>query len=391
MEHQIREYESLLDLLDDLEREGIEGIQRVKAVNRFISLRARQRDIPVSGTFELTPLCNFDCKMCYVHLSKDQLKEQGRLLTIDEWKSIMKQAVDAGMMYASLTGGECLTYPGFKEVYLYLLSLGIQPSVLTNGSLLTDEMVAFFTQNPPESLQITLYGSDEDSYEGVCGIRAFSSVLKGIERAKKANLNLTITITPNKYTQKNVEALLELLHELDVFYAIGDTMLQARPETGREYSQFAVDYALIEELNRIEDVHLRTKTLPRQAPLYTRYYPKGRQNPQGLPCGGAHSSFHVNWRGQICPCIAFSSSVHCSILDSGFLFAWNSIRNAMNQYKLPKECRECDIRDYCQVCPGERCLGKLNGEVNKAVCEKMHRRFGEGKISMATECLEDIY
>lgn len=30
--------------------------------------KAFEDGIPISGTFELTPRCNFDCKMCYVHL-----------------------------------------------------------------------------------------------------------------------------------------------------------------------------------------------------------------------------------------------------------------------------------------------------------------------------------
>lgn len=39
--------------------------------------------IPISGTFELTPRCNFDCKMCYVHLKEEQISKHGRELTAD--------------------------------------------------------------------------------------------------------------------------------------------------------------------------------------------------------------------------------------------------------------------------------------------------------------------
>ena len=117
------ELETLTEVLDDLDRRGITGAQRYRAVNGFISLKARYSDIPVSGVFELTPLCNLDCKMCYVHLNANQIGADERLLSVQEWKEIMRQAVDAGMMYATLTGGECLTYPGFRELYLYLVSI----------------------------------------------------------------------------------------------------------------------------------------------------------------------------------------------------------------------------------------------------------------------------
>ena len=29
--------------------------------------KADKLGIPLSGTFELTPRCNLDCKMCYIH------------------------------------------------------------------------------------------------------------------------------------------------------------------------------------------------------------------------------------------------------------------------------------------------------------------------------------
>ena len=41
-------------------------------VTDILYRRAAQRGLPISGTFELTPLCNMDCKMCYVRLSKAQ-------------------------------------------------------------------------------------------------------------------------------------------------------------------------------------------------------------------------------------------------------------------------------------------------------------------------------
>ena len=35
-----------------------------KGAIEYISMKARDRGIPVGGKFELTPLCNFNCKMC---------------------------------------------------------------------------------------------------------------------------------------------------------------------------------------------------------------------------------------------------------------------------------------------------------------------------------------
>ena len=55
------------------------------------------------------------------------------LLTAEQWKQIIDEAYAAGLMRVILTGGECLTYPWFREIYLYLHSLGCEIRVLTNG------------------------------------------------------------------------------------------------------------------------------------------------------------------------------------------------------------------------------------------------------------------
>ena len=70
---------------------------------------AFSNEIPISNLFELTPLCNLDCRMCYVHLTDPTVKE--RMLSGEQWIDLMRQAIDHGMMIALLTGGEAMTHP----------------------------------------------------------------------------------------------------------------------------------------------------------------------------------------------------------------------------------------------------------------------------------------
>lgn len=381
METQTKIVESLVEVLDDLDARDIRGVQRYRAMNQYLSMKARYKDVPMSGTFELTPLCNLNCKMCYVHLNNDQLPAGKGFLNVEEWKDILRQAVDAGMMYAAFTGGECLTYPGFRELYLYAYSLGVQPDVMTNGCLLTEEMISFFSMYPPGIIQISLYGSSEDAYEAVTGCRSFQQALSGIQRAKAAGLNLTIAVTPNRFMQPDIPALLALLHSLDLPYEIGSATLYARPETERRFETYAVEIDAYMQLLSQDKAHWEdhrgkaiTKTIP-------RYLPPENGKLQGLPCGGAHSSFHINWKGELCPCIAFATSVHCSVLEQGFVAAWNQIRQEMAAYRPPNECTECELRPYCVTCPGEKSMGNLQGGLNRYVCEKLKRNMAERCIS----------
>ena len=123
---------------------------RVKTIEpviaSYLSDKAIKNKIPLSGTFELSPICNMDCKMCYVKMKKSEVEKVGRLRTTDEWIKIAEDAREAGMLFLLITGGEPLLYKGFKELYLKLVKMGLIITINTNATLIDEEM-ADFLQN----------------------------------------------------------------------------------------------------------------------------------------------------------------------------------------------------------------------------------------------------
>lgn len=335
-------------------------------------MRARKRRIPYSGGFELTPLCNFNCKMCYVHLTKDQMNCEQQLLSTETWIDIMRQAIDAGMMYADLTGGECLTYPGFQEVYLYLLSRGIHVSILTNGYLLTEEMIEFMMKYRPTTIQVSVYGSSREAYRRVTGQDAFDTVMKNLECLKRSGIMAKVAIMPHRYMSEDVQGLLDLIHDLDMDYTIGDVNLPPRENTGRCLEDYVADEELAVRL-KLSDMRYRTEhgTLGTYIPPYY-FSVKDAETEGGVPCASGRCSFHVNWKGDLTPCIPFDK-VNKSVLSEGFVAAWNDIGKQMEAYRTPKECQLCDLRNKCAVCPGEKTFGILNGPLNTVVCRRLRR------------------
>ena len=145
---------------------------RVKTIEpviaSYLSDKAIKNKIPLSGTFELSPICNMDCKMCYVKMTKSEVEKVGRLRTTDEWIKIAEDAREAGMLFLLITGGEPLLYKGFKELYLKLVKMGLIITINTNATLIDEEMADFFAKYPPSRLNITLYGGSNETYERLC-------------------------------------------------------------------------------------------------------------------------------------------------------------------------------------------------------------------------------
>ena len=386
MEQQVKEFESLAELLEDLDREGITGNEKFEAVNSFLSSMARIKGKPFVASFELTPLCNFDCKMCYVHLNKAQMQER-ELLTVEQWKRIIDMAVNAGIMYADITGGECLTYPGFKEVYLHLWHRGVRPSVLTNASLLTDEMAGFFQKYPPRLIQISVYGSNAEAYKRVTGRDAYEAVMAGIQRLKEKALPFKLIITPSRYMQDDAEALLKLLQDMKVPYGVGGVTLAARPETGREVEDYRIDTAAYIALQK-SDTDYRLKNGVKGKKTEYKFAAKGYPMRPGLPCSSGKNSFHINWKGEMMPCISFHS-VTSSVLDKSFDEAWKEIKEKLESYREPEKCGGCKYRPMCTSCPAEKCYGELGGELNTSVCERLKCYIAAGLVVKGNETGKD--
>ena len=84
----------------------------------YLYQKASVKKVPLMGTFELSPVCNFSCKMCYVRKTPEQIRKEGKsLIPWEKWLDLAQQCRDAGTLYLLLTGGEPFLYPGFRELY----------------------------------------------------------------------------------------------------------------------------------------------------------------------------------------------------------------------------------------------------------------------------------
>ena len=139
-----------------------------KIKDKLYGISARRR-IPLTGAFEVSPLCNFRCKMCYVRQSADEVRSSGGIQPLEFWLDIARQAKEAGTLFPLLTGGEPFLYPHIRELYTAMAGMGMQVSINTNASCITEETVQWLKQTPPARINVTLYGGSSESYGRLCG------------------------------------------------------------------------------------------------------------------------------------------------------------------------------------------------------------------------------
>lgn len=368
---------TLHDLLAQLDAEGITDYRRYYAFQRFLSFKARTSNAPITGIFELTPLCNLDCKMCYVHLNKDQM-HGAKLLPTDIWKDIMAQAVNAGMLSASLTGGECLTYPGFKELYCYLRDMGVRVAILSNGILMDERMSEFLKNSRPAGIQITLYGTSENEYERVTGHRVYGRVIANIRRLRDMGFPISVAVTPNAYMTDPL-GIVQFLHDEGFNFGINSGLREPRADTGRNRAEADLDtyVEMMKLLRKLSGATVEAQRDPESLPN-----PLAADTPtRGVRCGAGRSTFSVDWRGQMRPCNTFPCDP-VDLLKLGFETAWKQVNQIALNFLRPLECEGCRYKSVCKHCVSEHAAGNEVGHASPAICEWGKRMVAEGLIAL---------
>lgn len=343
-------------------------------IERMLVAKATRKGVPINATLELTPLCNMNCNMCFVRQNKSDLDQE--LLSVAQWKDIIIQMKEAGTLFVSLTGGEPLLYDGFKEIYLMLHKMGMVVTVNTNGTLIDKSMVDFFIQYPPRRINITLYGSSNETYDKLChNTGGFIRVMSAIKLLKQKGIQIKLngTIVPENYNEmdelNNIAKSLNIPIEMETYIYPAHRERKCKFDYNSRLSASDAGCAYFKECQfRFDD------GFSNYVDMVLNDLEEYKHRPEDLPaspmeCHGGKASLFVNWKGRMQPCI-FMDHVSIDILENGFDASWQYIKQKTSEIYLPKECSNCDLRVACSVCAAKCYLENHDfNQVPKYLCE----------------------
>lgn len=337
---------------------------------------------PASVLFELTGCCNFHCSMCYVH-NVDKERTQCELSTA-QWLNIFDKAIENGLTFATLSGGECLLRADFKELYLSLYNKGISVRINTNGSLISNEMIAFFKQYPPEDIQISLYGTSEEEYKATTKTEQFHHVINAIKELKKANIFVKLAITPSAESKPFVTNIIKFAIDNQYEYSLSEYLLPVRDEAVSKqeiimpadicgYLSFAREYKGIQS----ERIPLTALPLPGCG---------GNNIEQKSHCLAGRCLAMIDAKGIMHPCVALTD-IAVSVLEYDYSEAWKIICDSMDRLSFPEQCGSCAYKNVCKPCHAARCDNENPSECNSTTCELIRLKCSEGLLRIDSELM----
>lgn len=325
----------------------------------FLLTKAQQNNIPIYGVFELTPLCNLNCKMCYVRLSYEEMKKRGKLISKNDWIKIAQEAFDNGTLYLLLTGGEPLTYPDFKQLYIQLSKMGFVITINTNGLLIDDEMVKIFTEYPVRRLNITVYGTDNETYGHLCNDpHGFSKLTKAINLLVSNDIPFRFNYTVTSYNKHCHSEIYKLARKYNTYVAqttyIFPPVRCEKNNFPRLSPEEAANYII--KGNFFKN-HVNSEVSKREAAKNSfkeMDLPLQNYN-AGYCCSAGHREYFVNWRGEMFPCGIFEHP-RISILENSFSKCWSFLVEEIKELekKVCNECEQCPKRNICNTCLASR-------------------------------------
>ena len=335
-----------------------------KLVN-YLHMKAGKNGIPLAGTFELSPVCNMQCSMCYVRMTPDEIKSSGKSLrTLDEWVSLGREAQKHGMLMLLLTGGEPFLWPDFRKLYQELKKLGLVITINTNGTLINEKVVEWLKKDPPMRLNITLYGASDQTYERLCGNpQGFTQTVQAIRLLKEAGIGVKLNCSATPRNRQDLPEIIRYAQEQELVLQVSTYMF---PPLRRDEESIGKNERFTSE----ETARVSAEVLYRQKgrEWFARHMEQVRAGEAGMSycdefeleeeepnegeqmrCRAGTSSFWITWDGRMLPCGMMNCPEAYPFRD-GFEKAWDEIRIETERIRLPAECAACRRKEQCRAC-----------------------------------------
>lgn len=326
---------------------------------RLFWLSAKKR-VPITGAFELTPLCNFRCKMCYIRKSADEVQKMGGLMPVDFWIDVAEQAKEAGTLSPLLTGGETFLYPQIRELYQAMYKMGMEISINSNGSCITEDTVKWLKEMPPSRINITLYGGSNETYGKLCADpNGLDKVRRGVDLLAENNIRFKFNCSLMPDNAGELKAMIDLAGTYNMglkvaaymfppIRRIGENTVFSQRLTPRECAYYTVlsDWYQLppDQFGGTARNALRYREL---TPEIIKKAGEGEGKPMG--CLAGRCSYWVDWRGNLSGCGMFDYP-QVNLADTSFINAWQQIVEWTDNARYSPYCGNCVNKNVCAIC-----------------------------------------
>ena len=308
---------------------------------------AETHGIPLAVLAELTHRCPLQCPYCSNPL---ELERASGELTTAEWKKILTELAEIGVLQIHFSGGEPTARKDLVELVQHASDVGLYSNLITSAVLLTRERLGALADAGLCHVQISFQGSEPEVADRVAGLK--ESHRKKIEVAKwtrELDLPLTVNAVMHRQNLHERPDIIQMAVDLDA-YRLEVANVQYYGWALKNRAALMPSFAQLEETDRVvEEARARLKgtlTIDYVVPDYYALRPKKCMG------GWGRQFFNISPVGKILPCHAAETitGMEFESVRSNHSIAWiwqNS--EALNRYRgtswMKEPCKSCELRE----------------------------------------------
>ena len=169
---------------------------------------------PLSLLAELTYRCNLQCPYCYNPLDLHGYRAE---LTLDQWRRVIGEAADLGVLQVHFSGGEpTLRADDLVALVADARARELYTNLITQGTFLTDELIARLEGAGLEHVQLSLQAARAGLADAIAGAAVHEKKLAALRRVARSRMAVTLNCVLHRANIDDVEAVIAIAEEAGV-------------------------------------------------------------------------------------------------------------------------------------------------------------------------------
>lgn len=327
--------------------------------------------------------CNFQCIQCHQlhHITTDHVTYEGqgpKSLSLERALSLLNEAAEMRIETIEICGrGEPTLFPGLDLLIRRTKELGFRGSLITNGSHLSKSIVVAIAESHFDTLTISLYGANEESFAKIARPRGgitLQTLIENIRHVKAVapKTKVTVAFLLQEESLSGLEEMFALMRSLEVNSYKFIVSLPYRNRAIGSHAAAADNYVFAAELKQ-RCRGFRPNAIPREFSEFVDYL---LANPQTdtikttysrIPCYAGQWAMFVCDDGTVRPC-SNSNWILGNIYESSLDEVWRG-----ETYETFREAAASHIiktgtplfRSYCGHCGWARTQTLIDEAINQ--------------------------
>ena len=325
-----------------------------------------------SFQIELTSKCNERCIHCYIpHDFKLHDIKPGLFF------NVLEQLRKMGVLSLTLSGGEPMLHPNFSSFLRAAKSFDFNVCILSNLTLLNDEIVAAMKEGNAASVQVSLYSMIPEHHDAITTVKgSFEKTKKAILTLIDNDIPLHVSCPVMKANKNDYLDVMKWCHEHKVRSQTDYIMMaEFNHDTSNLANRLSVDEVgnVIRSI-LLEDIDYQKAILSAD---FIENCNKACFDPERRLCGVGSSSCCMVANGNVYPCPGWQEYVLGNLNNDSLENIWNNsdkikyLRSLRMKDLGNGKCCNCEFASFCSPCMVRNANESYSGnplEINSHFC-----------------------